>query len=197
MLAGVAALHLSSLICAFAAVTPSVAKISWAKRIVRNRANPKGGGKTAAGIDHAVRSVADCSPCKRTLPRLMRRKAGGRDRLSNSQMSKWSRIGALSALLVGVSLSANEPFGVVAVSAPEGQLSAIWRWLDPTIRADEATIAACRSDPACGSPAALRIAAIIDEAMKYKGRARVGHINGRSTRPSRRRVMTLPGCPRS
>lgn len=92
-------------------------------------------------------------------------------------MSKWSRIGALSALLVGVSLSANEPFGVATVPAPEGQLSAIWRWLDPAIRADEATIAACRSDPACGSPAALRIAAIIDEAMKYEGRARVGHIN--------------------
>jgi predicted transglutaminase-like cysteine proteinase len=92
-------------------------------------------------------------------------------------MSKWSWIGALTALLVGIPLSANEPFGLATVPAPESQLSAIWRWLDPAIRADEAVIAACRTGPDCGSPAALRIAAIIDDAMKYEGRRRVAHIN--------------------
>ena len=92
-------------------------------------------------------------------------------------MLKWSRIGALTALLVGIPLSANEPFGLATVPAPEGQLREIWRWLDPAIRADEAVIAACRTDPACGSPAALRIAAIVDDAMKYQGRGRVAHIN--------------------
>ena len=43
--------------------------------------------------------------------------------------------------------------------------------------ADQFTITACRADPACGSPAALRLIAIADEAMQYDGRARIGHVN--------------------
>jgi predicted transglutaminase-like cysteine proteinase len=92
-------------------------------------------------------------------------------------MGKAFRIGALTAVLISVSPSVNEPFGMATVAAPEGQLSAIWRWLDPAIRTDEATIAACRTNSGCGSPTALRLVAIIDEAMQYEGRARVGHIN--------------------
>ena len=52
-------------------------------------------------------------------------------------MGKAFRIGALTAVLISVSPSVNEPFGMATVAAPEGQLSAIWRWLDPAIRTDE------------------------------------------------------------
>jgi hypothetical protein len=36
------------------------------------------------------------------------------------------RIGALTALLIGASPLADEPFGVATVPAPDGAISAIW-----------------------------------------------------------------------
>jgi predicted transglutaminase-like cysteine proteinase len=92
-------------------------------------------------------------------------------------MGKALRIGALTALLISVSPSANEPFGVATVPAPDGPISAIWQELQSAMRTDELTVVACRAEPACGSPDALRFIAIVDEAMQYEGRARVGHIN--------------------
>jgi predicted transglutaminase-like cysteine proteinase len=87
------------------------------------------------------------------------------------------RIGALTALLTGASPLADEPFGVATVPAPDGAISAIWRDLQRAMRADEQTVIACRANPACGSPAALRFTAIVDEAKLHEGLARVGHIN--------------------
>ena len=87
-------------------------------------------------------------------------------------------IGALTALLIGASPLAGEPFDVATVpAAPDSAISAIWRDLQPAMQADEQTVIACRADPACGSPAALRFIAIVDEARQYQGRALLGHIN--------------------
>lgn len=87
------------------------------------------------------------------------------------------RVAALTTLLIGISPSVDEPFGLSTAAAPTGDLTKVWVWLDPAIRKDEATITACHANPACGSVAALQIAAIVTEAMQYSGRARVGHIN--------------------
>ncbi len=92
-------------------------------------------------------------------------------------MRRAFHIGALAALLMSASPSADEPFGVATVAAPDGPVSVIWRELQPDMRADQRIVVACRADPTCGSPAALRFIAIVDEAMQYEGRARVGHIN--------------------
>ena len=86
-------------------------------------------------------------------------------------------IGVLTALLTGTSPSAEEPFGVAVVEATDSPISALWRGLQSDIQADERTVVACRADPACGSTAAQRFIAIVDDALRYKGRARIGHIN--------------------
>ncbi|HEX7563058.1 MAG TPA: hypothetical protein VF396_07350 [Bradyrhizobium sp.] len=43
------------------------------------------------------------------------------------------------------------------------------------MRTDEQTVIACRVNPACGSPAALRFIAIVGQAKLHEGLARVGH----------------------
>jgi predicted transglutaminase-like cysteine proteinase len=86
-------------------------------------------------------------------------------------------IGALAALWIGVSPLADQPFGMATVPAPDRAISTIWRGLQSDIQADERTVVLCRVDPGCGSPAALRFIAIVDEAMRHEGRARIGHIN--------------------
>jgi predicted transglutaminase-like cysteine proteinase len=97
--------------------------------------------------------------------------------VSEPSMGNVSRIGILAILLIGASPLAAEPFGVATVPAPDSRISAIWRDLQPAIRADEQTIVVCRANPGCGSPAALRFIAIVDEARRYQGRALLGHIN--------------------
>src|SRR6478752_5675664 len=82
-------------------------------------------------------------------------------------MGNVSRIGVLIILLIGASPLAAEPFGVATVpAAPDSRIAAIWRDLQPAMRADEDTIAVCRANPACGSPAALRFIAIVDDARR-------------------------------
>ena len=86
--------------------------------------------------------------------------------MSEPSMGNVSRIGVLTILLIGASPLAAEPFGVATVpAAPDSRISAIWRDLQPAMRADEQTIVVCRANPACGSPAALRFIAIVDEAL--------------------------------
>lgn len=98
--------------------------------------------------------------------------------MSEPFMGNVSRIGVLTILLIGASPLAAEPFGVATIpAAPDSRLSAIWRDLQRAMRADEQTIVVCRANPACGSPAALRFIAIVDEARRYQGRALLGHIN--------------------
>lgn len=93
-------------------------------------------------------------------------------------MGNLSRIGVLTIWLIGASPLAAEPFGVATVpAAPDSRISAIWRDLQAAMRADEQIIVVCRANPECGSPAALRFIAIVDEARRYQGRALLGHIN--------------------
>ena len=61
--------------------------------------------------------------------------------------------------------------------APNSAMAVTWERLQREMRADERTIIACRADPRCGSPAALRFIAIVDEAKQYDRLARIGHIN--------------------
>jgi predicted transglutaminase-like cysteine proteinase len=85
---------------------------------------------------------------------------------------------ALTALLIGASPLPEEPFGVAPVEAPGDKItSMIWRGLQRDMQADERVVTKCRADPACGSPAALRFIAIVDEAKQYQGRALLGHLN--------------------
>ena len=92
-------------------------------------------------------------------------------------MGKLFRIGAFAALSIGASPLADEPFGVASVPAPDIAMAKTWQRLQREMQADERTVMACRADPACGSPAALRFIAIVDEARHYDGLARIGHIN--------------------
>jgi predicted transglutaminase-like cysteine proteinase len=87
------------------------------------------------------------------------------------------RIGVLTALLIGASPLADEPFGVATFPAPNSAIAVTWERLQREIQADERTVMACRADARCGSPAALRFIAIVDDAKQYDGLARVGHIN--------------------
>jgi predicted transglutaminase-like cysteine proteinase len=93
-------------------------------------------------------------------------------------VGKVVRIGALTLLLIGASPLAEEPFGVATVpAAQDSALAVIWRDLQTAMRADEQTVAACRADPACGSPAAMRFIAIVDGAKLHEGLTRIGQIN--------------------
>ena len=93
-------------------------------------------------------------------------------------MGNLARVGVLTLWLIGTSSLAAEPFGAATVpAAPDSRISAIWYDLQTAMRADEQIIVACRANPACGSPAALRFIAIVDQARRYQGRALLGHIN--------------------
>ena len=92
-------------------------------------------------------------------------------------MANVFRIVALAVLSIGASLLADEPFGVTTVPAPNSAMAVTWERLQREMRADERTVLACRTDPRCGSRAALRFIAIVDEAKQYGGLARIGHIN--------------------
>lgn len=71
-----------------------------------------------------------------------------------------------------------EPFGGPTRLAPEGPLWARWRSLESALRAESATIAACRADTQrCTDAAAIRFLAIVDEARDAAGSARIGLIN--------------------
>ena len=58
-----------------------------------------------------------------------------------------------------------------------GEISAKWSELQSRIRADEAAVAACRSDQTACSPAALRFLSIVDLGGKREGRVRLGWVN--------------------
>ena len=80
-------------------------------------------------------------------------------------MRKIFRVAALTEFLSACP-PLNEPFGLATLPAPVGDLTNLCQWSDPAIRADEATIAVCRTDSACGSPTGLRLAGIVEEAMQ-------------------------------
>jgi predicted transglutaminase-like cysteine proteinase len=72
---------------------------------------------------------------------------------------------------------ASEPFELLAMPKPPGEMTAKWDELQVRIIADEKAIAGCRSDESICSPAALRFLSIVELGRKGEGRARLGWIN--------------------
>jgi predicted transglutaminase-like cysteine proteinase len=72
----------------------------------------------------------------------------------------------------------DEPFGLFTFRAPEGLLWTKWRGVEADIRAEAKLLDACRTDAeACRSPAAKRFVAMIREASKHSGIARIDVVN--------------------
>jgi predicted transglutaminase-like cysteine proteinase len=70
-----------------------------------------------------------------------------------------------------------EPFGLFASRAPEGQLWRKWRTVEASLRREAATFDACRSNAVnCSRPAA-RFLAIVREAAALAGRARLEYVS--------------------
>lgn len=87
---------------------------------------------------------------------------------------------AAALFLLGLAAQAdlNEPFGLPTVAAPEGPLWVTWRKLQSDMQSEQPTIARCRAEPsACGSSAALRFIAIVNEGLGKEGIIRIGRIN--------------------
>ncbi len=95
-------------------------------------------------------------------------------------MTKALPIAALAGLIINAPIilaPTAPPFGIVTVAAPSGPLSTMWHGLRLDMLIDDEMVLACRSNPSCGTAAALRYISIVDEAMTFQGRALVGHIN--------------------
>jgi predicted transglutaminase-like cysteine proteinase len=87
---------------------------------------------------------------------------------------------AVAVLLLGAAAQTDfgEPFALATVDAPEGPLWADWQRWHVELQSDELIIGNCRHEPeSCGSPAALQLLAIIDEALRHEGLALIGHVN--------------------
>jgi predicted transglutaminase-like cysteine proteinase len=92
------------------------------------------------------------------------------------------RAGRASAVLLLLGLTAQtdigEPFGLAAVTAPEGTLWTTWRRLQAESEAERPAIAQCRAKPqACHSAPARKFIAIVDAGAPFQGLSRIGHIN--------------------
>ncbi len=62
-----------------------------------------------------------------------------------------------------------EPFGFRSFRAPEGEIPAKWRSMQERLALEKKALAECRADRlACGSVAAMRFLAILDEAQKFQ-----------------------------
>jgi predicted transglutaminase-like cysteine proteinase len=71
-----------------------------------------------------------------------------------------------------------EPFGLMALQAPEGELWRKWRDVQHEIRVESELLALCRAGPGdCRSAPARRFLAMIETAQARQGRARLGEIN--------------------
>ena len=71
-----------------------------------------------------------------------------------------------------------EPFGLFAFRAPEGQLWHKWRGIAATLQLESRALEACRiGAETCARPAA-RFLAIVKEAAGRSGRARLEYVNG-------------------
>jgi len=71
-----------------------------------------------------------------------------------------------------------EPFGLIALHAPEGELWRKWRGVQHEIRMESELLALCRASPGdCPSAPARRFLAIIETGKARQGRARLGEIN--------------------
>jgi predicted transglutaminase-like cysteine proteinase len=70
-----------------------------------------------------------------------------------------------------------EPFGVATTPSQSAGLTTLWLGLQTELAKDEVQINHCRTDANCGSAAAQRFIAIVDEARRYSGRSMIGHLN--------------------
>src|SRR2546423_3357902 len=71
-----------------------------------------------------------------------------------------------------------EPFGRIALQAPEGGLWRKWRGVQRDIEREAEVLARCRANsPDCPSEPARRFLAIIEHGQARQGRARLGEIN--------------------
>jgi len=82
----------------------------------------------------------------------------------------------IAALLISTAFAA-EPFGLNTLPSQDTNLIKLWHNLRLDIANDEFIIALCRSDPTCGSAAAVRFIAIVDAAKTHTDRAMLGHLN--------------------
>lgn len=73
----------------------------------------------------------------------------------------------------------NEPFGLFAFRAPQGRLWRKWRELETNLRVEAPLLARCRRDADRCTPASARFTAIIEQAAKRRGRARLELVNER------------------
>jgi predicted transglutaminase-like cysteine proteinase len=80
-------------------------------------------------------------------------------------------------MLVLTPAHAVEPFGVATTPSQSAGLITLWLDLQTELAKDEVEITHCRIDANCGSAAAQRFIAIIDEARRYTGRKMIGHLN--------------------
>jgi predicted transglutaminase-like cysteine proteinase len=70
-----------------------------------------------------------------------------------------------------------EPFGLATRPSQSAGLITTWHDLQTQLAKDELVFKHCRTAPNCGSPAAQRFIAIVDEARRYSGRKMNSHIN--------------------
>jgi len=86
-----------------------------------------------------------------------------------------SAIAVMTLLLTPV--HAVEPFGLATTPSQSSGLTMLWSDLQRELAKDEVEITHCRIDTNCGSAAAQRLIAIIDEARRHSGRQMIGHLN--------------------
>jgi predicted transglutaminase-like cysteine proteinase len=85
---------------------------------------------------------------------------------------------ASSLLEASISPTVQEPFGLSTFRAPQGLLWVKWRQLQGQIRHELPILAACRTEPdSCSSSGAQKLLAIIADAKKRSGRARIEVVN--------------------
>ncbi len=70
-----------------------------------------------------------------------------------------------------------EPFGLFAFRAPDGALWSKWRGVENDIARDAETMAQCRGAPDTCARATTRFIALIDDARRLDGRARLDTVN--------------------
>jgi predicted transglutaminase-like cysteine proteinase len=83
------------------------------------------------------------------------------------------------ALNMPMQARSNEPFGLFTFQAPAGLLRTKWSKVDSDIQAEAPALAACRKNPDRCTPATARFVAIITEAARHQGRAKLEIVNQR------------------
>ena len=75
-------------------------------------------------------------------------------------------------------LQSDEPFGLVTFRAPEGLLWVKWRKLEAELAAEARVLSQCQADPEhCSNAAARKYQALIGEARRLPGRAKIAWLN--------------------